>query len=153
MIESTLNAIDTFVKSKYDKDTYDHARRVMIYTRHNYGIFTENNIGDINFLSALALCHDLVEDTETTYDEIIDVLVSENASTITIYRFLRNLRMLTRDENVTYEKYILNISSKRHAYIPAYMVKIADMKDHLSLKETLTPKLKEKYISALAELL
>jgi hypothetical protein len=33
------------------------------------------------------------------------------------------------------------------------MVKLADMKDHLMLKETLTDKLKEKYLTGLAELL
>lgn len=93
----------------------------------------------------LAIFHDLLEDTDVTYEELVEVSgMSEE--------FLRNqLGVLTKDKNESYIDYIKRL--KESGYRWAYIVKLADMKDHLMQKETLTDKLKEKYWEALPELL
>lgn len=48
---------------------------------------------------------------------------------------------------------IENIKENYVTYPEAYWVKLADMKDHLSLTDTLTDKLKEKYLSGMRYLL
>ena len=50
-------------------------------------------------------------------------------------------------------EYIKNIKENMVLYPEVYWVKIADMKDHLAQTDTLTDKLKEKYIEALPYLL
>ena len=87
---------------------------------------------------ALALMHDLVEDTVFQLEQVQDPQLREQ------------LRLLTHDKEVMdYMTYICNIPKGS----PAYWVKIADIKDHLSLSITLTDKLTKKYCEALAVLL
>ena len=52
-----------------------------------------------------------------------------------------------------YIKYIKKIRDYSDTKPEAYWVKMADMKDHLSQTDTLTDKLKEKYLTALPYLL
>ena len=54
-----------------------------------------------------------------------------------------------------YDEYcdIIKLSAKPDWGKCAWFVKLADMKDHLSQVETLTPRLKEKYLSGLRYLL
>ena len=66
--------------------------------------------------------------------------------------FLTNvLGALTRKKSETYLDYIKRLKQNQSPY--PYIVKMADMKDHLSQKDTLTEKLKEKYWNILPELL
>ena len=53
----------------------------------------------------------------------------------------------------TYEEYIHSIKEIQEIYPEVWWVKLADMKDHLSQRETLTQRLKDKYTNALAILL
>ena len=64
-----------------------------------------------------------------------------------------SIGLITRKKNVSYIEYIKNIKENMVLYPEVYWVKIADMKDHLAQTDTLTDKLKEKYIEALPYLL
>ena len=60
---------------------------------------------------------------------------------------------MTKENEQNYVEYIDAIKSSADKCQEAYWVKIADMKDHLSQTDTLTDKLKKKYLAALAHLL
>lgn len=87
-----------------------------------------------NDLRALAICHDLLEDTEIANSEDFNRLIELGVS-------MPNLKTLTRNKNDSYDKYIQMCLSNPDTRI----VKCADMCDHLSQKDTLTPRLKDKY--------
>jgi len=121
--------------------TYDHSLRVMIYVMCNDSI--PQDIHDDCIIAAIA--HDLIEDAHleprdfpTLDDDLWDAL-----------------QALTKRDNEDYVEYIKNIKGARGVRFGqiAYWVKIADMKDHLSQKHTLTDKLKAKYLEALPFLL
>jgi (p)ppGpp synthase/HD superfamily hydrolase len=125
-------------KQYYTKDKYDHAMRVADY-------IVENEIIPYEYQDecvALAFMHDLIEDTEYTGSGL-----PEN--------FYKALKLLTKPEEQDYIEYIKNIKDTGHTNwrMCAYWVKLADMKDHLSQTETLTDRLKEKYLKALPYLL
>ena len=87
-----------------------------------------------NDLKALAICHDLLEDTEIANSEDFNRLIKLGVSA-------PKLRTLTKNKNDSYNKYIQICLSNPDTRI----VKWADMRDHLSQKATLTPQLKDKY--------
>ena len=86
--------------------------------------------------------HDLLEDTNYNPKGL-----PEN--------FTNALKILTKAKEVSYDDYCKSIKSVCHINYRkcAYWVKLADMKDHLSLIDTLTDRLKEKYLSGLRYLL
>lgn len=118
----------------YSPEQMSHAIRVGGYVAR-----MDNIPGDVNHyrLYAVALCHDLLEDTKCTYDEIYNLL----GGTIAV-----SINILT-NKNKDYETYIKEIFSSSNEY--AKIVKRADMKDHLSQEATLTQHLKEKYFPVL----
>jgi hypothetical protein len=61
------------------------------------------------------------------------------------------LGALTRQKSESYLDYIKRLKKNTSPY--PYIIKLADMKDHLNQTDTLTEKLKEKYWNALPELL
>lgn len=128
----------------YDETTYYHVMRVAAY------VVNDNLIPGGRVMErcvVLAIMHDLQEDTEFNYlkdsgEDFYDTYIE------------KCLELLTRDkEKVSYEDYLKNIKDNYNSYPEAYWVKMADMKDHLSEKDTLTDKLKEKYLNALSCLL
>lgn len=127
----------------YDEETYQHAMRVAGYVSENYSIPSFHKADCV----CLAIMHDLIEDTDFDID-----CISDNHK-----NFKKALLLLTKNNNEKYEEYckrILPTVDKKEAYqLCAYWVKLADIKDHLSLTETLTEKRKEKYIKGLAILL
>ena len=126
----------------YSKETYNHAIRVAGYIASN-DIIPEEQKEDC---FALAIMHDLFEDTE--YDgHGLHLYFSEE--------FINALKLLTKPKNMDYIRYIKDIKNTQHIYWKelAYWVKLADMKDHLAQRETLTDRLKEKYLNALPYLL
>ena len=125
-------------KKYYLEDTYNHAMRVMQYVAENEMIPYEYHDECV----ALAIMHDLIEDTEYTGSGL-----PEN--------FEYTLKLLTKSEDQDYIEYIKDIKNTRNisSRMCAYWVKLADMKDHLAQTETLTDKLKEKYLKALPYLL
>ncbi len=121
----------------YSKDAFDHAVRVSNYVSENKLIprkFRKQCI-------ALALMHDLLEDT--------DYQLGDNLSA----HFKECLLLLTKPKHQTYVEYIKNIRSHVVTHESAYWVKLADIKDHLSQTETLTERLRDKYVAALPFLL
>ncbi len=127
----------------YDDDTYYHAMRVAGYVTNNNLIPKDK----MEVCVALAIMHDLIEDTDFNYfrdtdQEIYNTYIE------------KCLEILTRDqENSSYEDYLNNIKKNYNSYPEAYWVKMDDIKDHLCQTETLTDKLKEKYLKALPYLL
>ena len=124
-------------KKHYPQDKLNHAIRVAIYVAENR--FIPYYLRDE--CVALAIMHDLLEDTEFNPGGL-----PEN--------FQSALLILTKPSELTYDEYCKRF--KQHDtndYLCAYWVKLADMKDHLSLTDTLTDKLKEKYLSGLRYLL
>lgn len=129
-------------KKYYKPETYNHAIRVANYVAENKMIPEER----MDECIALAIMHDLIEDT--LYNLWI------GAEDEIGKHFCDLLRLITYDKDtVYYVDYIKNINEKSDEYPEAYWVKLADMKDHLAQTETLTDKLKEKYLAALPYLL
>lgn len=125
-------------KKYYDDKTYAHAARVAQYVAEN-NLIPKDKMDDC---IALAWMHDLKEDTNwpgglsSEYEQVE-----------------KCLDWLTKPEDMDYIEYIKRIRKWANTRQEAYWVKLADMKDHLSQTETLTDKLKEKYLAALLYLL
>ena len=87
----------------------------------------------------VALLHDIVEDTDIMYDDLLKVFSSYNSDIV------HDIFALTRKPNQTYFEYINEItkSTKR-----AKIVKYYDILDHLHNKATLKPSLKKRYLKA-----
>lgn len=124
-------------KKYYDLKTYNHALRVAGYVADN-DIIPDDKM---DLCISLAIMHDLVEDTCYSEFNIIPIELSTG------------LKNITRKRDDKYIDYIKNIVVNKKECPEAYWVKLADIKDHLCLKDTLTEKLKEKYLEALRYLL
>ncbi len=122
----------------YDAETNAHAVRVAGYVREHPLIPDEIRADCI----ALALMHDLWEDTDCPPDILSDCGHLQAC-----------LLLLTRSKETEYTEYIANIRSHAKDMPEAYWVKLADLKDHLALTETLTDRRRDKYIKALPCLL
>lgn len=124
-------------KEYYDEKTYAHAARVAQYVAEN-NMIPESKMDNC---IALAWMHDLFEDTDYGDLEIVPSTYLCSC-----------LNVITRVD-VSYINYIKRIKERSGKYPEAYWVKLADMKDHLAQTDTLTDKLKEKYLTALPYLL
>lgn len=124
-------------KKYYEPKTYDHALRVAGYVAENSMI--HDDIMD-NCI-ALAIMHDLIEDTKWC----INIGLGEH--------FEKCLNLLTKPKGEDYVEYIKKIKQCSDSNPEAYWVKIADIKDHLTQKESLTEELRDKYLDALPYLL
>lgn len=122
----------------YTPDTFAHAVRVAGYIRENPVI----PAGLQEDCFALALMHDLWEDTE----------YMEDAGIMGVH-FAECLAILTRPEGTDYITYIQHIRACAAGWPEAWWVKLADMKDHLAQADTLTERLRDKYVRALPYLL
>lgn len=131
------NAINV-AREYYDESTYYHAMRVAAYVADDNLIPDDKKDDCI----VLAIMHDLLEDTK------FDI-----SSFSMDYNLKDCLQILTKDTESTYEEYVKHIKDDYPYHPEAYWVKIADMKDHLSQTETLTDRLKEKYLNAIPYLL
>lgn len=82
----------------------------------------------------VALLHDILEDTNTTIEELKELGLSEE--------IIKALQLLTRDKNITYMEYIEKLSSNELAK----SVKIQDLKNNMDMSRGFseeTIKLKE----------
>ena len=124
----------SFAEEHLPADKYEHTLRVINYTRE-----LEAGSG-ANEARVVAALHDVVEDSDVTLDEIEREFG----------RYIRNcVEVLTHDkEAMTYPEYI-DLIMKESPLIEPKIVKHADMRDHLRQKETLTPRLKEKYFEVI----
>jgi (p)ppGpp synthase/HD superfamily hydrolase len=104
---------------------------------------------DEELIYCYALCHDLLEDTKATIEEIATALEERETKVEVILKLLTHNK--TEMNYIEYIQKIYNADSIGSEV--AYFIKLADMKDHLLQKDTLTDKLKEKYWEALPYLL
>lgn len=126
----------------YKPKTFEHCLRVANYAVENNCLVTDEQ-RQIAFI--MAMCHDLLEDTQVSIEEICE-------ATGFIESFVREvLGALTKEKDETYIEYINRLKASRSKY--PYIVKLADMKDHLMQKDTLTERLKDKYWEAIPYLL
>lgn len=124
-------------KQYYESKTYDHALRVAAYIADNDTIPKDK----MDLCISLGIMHDLVEDTSYSEFNTIPADLSYG------------MKIITKRRDESYVDYIKNIVANKKECPEAYWVKIADMKDHLSQTETLTEKLKQKYLEAVPYLL
>ena len=126
----------------YSQDTFQHVCRVAEYVTSNKAIPPE--LKERCYL--VALMHDILEDTNFDIEDFRKYEYVRYHSEVMTEAILQ----LTHNKKTeTYEEYIAKIPKGSIAY----WVKLADMKDHLTLTDTLTEKLKEKYLRGLAILL
>lgn len=126
----------------YKPAIFHHCLRVAKYVVNNVCL---RNDDEKETAYIVALCHDLLEDTTVKLEEI-------QMATGYSHGFLSNvIDALTQKEDEPYIDYIKRLKQNHSPY--PYIIKLADMKDHLMQKDTLTEQLKEKYWVALPELL
>ena len=125
-----------------DEKTYQHSERVARYTMENRMIPEHLRERCI----ALAWIHDVWEDSDCGTEEILALDETR--------RLVKYMNYITHGKNEkSYEDYIISIKNAQTIYPEVWWVKLADMKDHLSQRDTLTDRLKNKYANALAILL
>ena len=138
-----ISSVLRLCASAYKLETYMHCLRVAEYAANNVVVKDDEDSRETAYI--LGLCHDLLEDTEVTLEHISE-------ATGYSLGFLENvLGALTKQSDESYVNYIQRVKSNSSYY--TYIVKLADMKDHLTQVNTLTDKLKEKYWEALPYLL
>ena len=110
---------------RYPIDILEHAERVMDLVRpfgREYMI--------------VALLHDILEDTEVTYGDLLKVFP---------YVIVSDIVALTRKPSETYFEYIDRITKSTKSVI---IIKYYDILDHLYNKATLKPSLEKRYLKA-----
>ncbi len=125
-------------ETELPNDKYEHTKRVVNYA---YDIVMRESCDpDEEVLCVvLAYLHDVIEDGSERAEECIHEYFGNTV--------LDYVSLLThRKDEETYPEYIDRVLAGPRA---VQYVKRADMKDHLCQKETLTPKLKEKYLGVL----
>jgi len=128
--------------------TYKHAEQLdklgSPYIYHPLRVMLDESL-TTETQKCVAICHDLLEDTTTTIEELHKIGMSDDMITIVVA-----LTHLENEPNTTYWQRILDEPSG-----DARLVKIADIKDNLSesrmsqLPEEVQTRLKEKYNRAL----
>ena len=116
--------LNELCKHYYDNKTYAHACDVAARVIPEY-----RNV---------ALCHDLLEDTEVTIAELKAFLRFDE---------IISLALLSRKDENTYFDYIRVI--KEYNDKAAMAVNIADLEDHIAKTETLSDSLRRRYTKAL----
>lgn len=119
----------------YPNKKFKHALRVACYASDAALKYPEVSSTDA-FLVGLA--HDLIEDTECPQDQLEEILGQE------LFNAILNL---TKDDKESYQEYIERVIETKDDL--TILVKRADMKDHMSQLDTLTDKLKDKYLPVL----
>ncbi len=137
-----ITKITELCASNYKPKTFNHCLRVANYVVDNVCLESDE---EKETAFVLAMCHDLLEDTDVSIEDISEITGYDES-------FVSNvLGALTKEKSETYIEYIKRLKTNKSVY--PYIIKLADMKDHLSQTETLTNKLKEKYWEALPYLL
>ena len=129
-----VNKLFNLAVQYYPKKKLAHALRVAEYATAKASALKM----DTTKIYMIALAHDLLEDTECPKEDLISILGIESYNSVVL---------LTKDAQENYEDYIHKILDAGDDY--AFVVKQADMKDHMTLTDTLTEKLRDKYIPVL----
>ena len=130
-MDSLVKLIPLCIKY-YPKKKMAHALRVA-----EYAYQAAKDITVISSYDAylVGLAHDLIEDTDCPQNQLQEILGTDLFSAVVI---------LTKDDKDDYDKYIHSILDSGDKL--AILVKRADMKDHFMQTETLTEKLRNKYL-------
>lgn len=118
----------------YSKKKISHATRVAEYA----AIKAEEIHLNSTRAYMIGLAHDLLEDTECPEEELVAAIGETNYNSVIL---------LTKSNEQEYEDYIRKIIESKDNY--AFIVKQADIKDHMTLSNTLTEKLLNKYAPVL----
>lgn len=129
-----ISKLMLFCNEHYSKKKMAHALRVAAYALEKA---RENKLNETQAY-IIGLAHDLIEDTDCDQGELGDIIGDEAFDAVLL---------LTKADTETYEEYIENILKCRDKMV--FLVKQADMKDHMAQVDTLTDKLKNKYIPVL----
>ena len=133
-------------KEHYSEKKWDHAKKVCEYVQEDtrYMLMTDE---EQNFVRAVAIAHDVIEDTKCSWSELQSCIEDEDVRR----QFYIAVDLLTHKHEDSYDQYIDIIIRSKNVF--AILVKQADMKDHIMRQTTLTKKLKEKYLSVMPKLL
>ena len=149
-----LKSVEALCKQNYNEETLRHVYRVADYVLESPLYCELSEVGrDVAY--AVALLHDEDNPDNMVVRQDAEVLVNRIGN-MWGGNACATLHKLTRKPKEDYLDYIqrLREGGRNHVYDPiAYIVKLADVKDHLRKKDTLTDKLKEKYWEALPYLL
>ena len=129
-----VNKLFNLAVQYYPKKKLAHALRVAEYSTSKASSLKMDTVKTY----MIALAHDLLEDTECPKEDLMSILGIESYNSVVL---------LTKDAQENYEDYIHKILDAEDDY--AFVVKQADMKDHMTLTDTLTEKLLDKYIPIL----
>ena len=150
-----INTTLLFCQEKYNKKGFQHAIRVANYAyemaKYNTNFSGANSEIYKETLYCIALLHDIVEDYNTTWEEIDEYFANSFMSTRYEQTIRPALALLTHNDGSCYEEYISRIIESNNMY--ALIVKRADMKDHLSQLDTLSDNKIQKYIPVLGSLM
>ena len=136
---SSLIKVTDLAQKYYPKNKLKHAIRVA-----GFACADAQTRTNVNSLSAfiVGIAHDLLEDTECSYEELEQAIGKNLMSSVII---------LTKSDDITYKDYITEVKLSNDPL--AILVKKADIKDHFSQEETLTKKLIEKYLPHIKDFL
>ena len=137
--QTEYDAVIAVCSSYYDSKKRSHCSQVEQYLCDDPRMWFLDE-EDQWLARAVAFAHDLIEDTDCTYDELLKDVHGEfdRAELETCIRLLTHIK-----KKESYYTYVRKICESGHPI--AIMVKCADMKDHLRRQETLTEKLRLKY--------
>lgn len=125
-----------------------HCCRVAVYVS---GINWEFEAKESDFVKGLALLHDYLEDAKV--DKVSDIPTLESflddaAFATGCYQHIEHIKQalerLTRKQGQSYDDYMQSIIHGRDEWV--FIVKQADMRDHFAEFDTLTEKLRDKYL-------
>ena len=114
----------------------------------------EGFLSDEYAVFTIALLHDILEDTNCSVDELRKILEAAYEKYVVgevyVHEIIDCVEALTHDKKIPYKQYIMNIVENYQEYdsytgMYTFIVKKADMRDHFSRVNTLTPQLIEKY--------
>ena len=119
-----------------------HSLRVAQYAMEDYDFYEQKAISSLEDIFITAVLHDVIEDSECTFEDLEEAGIPAYC--------IHYVKELTKSEDEPYLDYVRRVGN---GSAMAVIVKRADMKDHLLLKDTLTDKLKDKYLPAIPYLL
>ena len=130
-----ISEVMLFCEKYYSKKKFLHALRVAAFALDKA---EHDDRVDSKDAFIVGLCHDLIEDTDCSQDQLQMLIGIDLFSSVCI---------LTKSDTESYQDYIIDVIYSNDPL--AILVKGADMKDHMSQLYTLTDKLKEKYLPVL----
>ena len=152
-----LSEVECFCAQHYDEATLKHAYRVKNHMI-NSPLFDHLSSDEQYLACIVALFHDIIKtnfDDMSIRSSVTRLICPEtNKYTALANNALHRLTQHPEEDYIHYIKRLRECDKSMGFYNSiAYIIKLADIKDHLMQKDTLTDKLKRKYWNALPYLL